>query len=230
MVFASIVQAVKDGDKKFVRKFLEEQRKEVNTSDAEDCTLLHWASLENQIDIAKLLLNSGANVNAFGGEENETPLILALYNKHYQMAEMLYQHGSDLLLKSPSTGLDCIHQIIRHHRDKDGNDIDIDINSIFLLLYWGANSNNLDKHGNTPVMWLLDKMMGKDKEIRTFYSNPGYRSKLIKASNIFDIAEIFTSLSKENQLDFYEVNQRFYEIGSQQGIEDFSNFALRELI
>jgi N-acetyl-alpha-D-muramate 1-phosphate uridylyltransferase len=48
--------------------------------------------------------------------------------------------------------------------------------------------------------------------------------------NIFDIAEIFTSLSKENQLDFYEVNQRFYEIGSQQGIEDFSNFALRELI
>lgn len=48
--------------------------------------------------------------------------------------------------------------------------------------------------------------------------------------NIFDLAEIFTSLSKENQLDFYEVNQRFYEIGSQQGIEDFSNFVLKEFI
>ena len=50
------------------------------------------------------------------------------------------------------------------------------------------------------------------------------------AYNIFDLAEIFTSLSKENQLDFYEVNQRFYEIGSQQGIEDFSNFVLKEFI
>ena len=35
--------------------------------------------------------------------------------------------------------------------------------------------------------------------------------------NIFDLAEIFTSLSKKNQLDFFEVNERFYEIGSQQG-------------
>ena len=48
-------------------------------------------------------------------------------------------------------------------------------------------------------------------------------------NNIFDIAEIFTSLSKGNQLDFYEVDQRFYEIGSEQGIEDFSNFALKDL-
>jgi len=46
--------------------------------------------------------------------------------------------------------------------------------------------------------------------------------------NMFDLAEVFTSLSKESQLDFYEVHQRFYEIGSQQGIEDFSNFALKE--
>ena len=41
--------------------------------------------------------------------------------------------------------------------------------------------------------------------------------------NIFDLADVFTSLSKENQLDFYEVHDRFYEIGSQQGIKDFSN-------
>lgn len=46
--------------------------------------------------------------------------------------------------------------------------------------------------------------------------------------NIFDLAEIFNSLSKKNQLDFYTANNRFYEIGSQQGIEDFSKFALRE--
>ena len=43
------------------------------------------------------------------------------------------------------------------------------------------------------------------------------------------MAEIFTSLSKGNLLDFYEVDQRFYEIGSKQGIEDFSNFALKDL-
>ncbi len=47
---------------------------------------------------------------------------------------------------------------------------------------------------------------------------------------IFDLAEVFTSLSKDKHLDFFEVHQRFYEIGSKQGIEDFSNFALKEFI
>lgn len=41
---------------------------------------------------------------------------------------------------------------------------------------------------------------------------------------IFDLAELFENLSLKKELYGYEVFQRFYEIGSLQGIEDLSNY------
>ena len=41
---------------------------------------------------------------------------------------------------------------------------------------------------------------------------------------IFDIAELYENLSLKKELFGYEVFQRFYEIGSLQGIEDLSNY------
>jgi NDP-sugar pyrophosphorylase family protein len=44
----------------------------------------------------------------------------------------------------------------------------------------------------------------------------------------FDLAEVCHQLVKDNQLDGFEVFERFYEIGSIQGIEDLSQY-LKEL-
>jgi NDP-sugar pyrophosphorylase family protein len=41
---------------------------------------------------------------------------------------------------------------------------------------------------------------------------------------IFDLAELYENLSLKRELYGYEVFQRFYEIGSLQGIEDLSNY------
>jgi NDP-sugar pyrophosphorylase family protein len=41
---------------------------------------------------------------------------------------------------------------------------------------------------------------------------------------IFDIAELYENLSIKKELFGYEVFQRFYEIGSLQGIDDLSNY------
>jgi hypothetical protein len=41
---------------------------------------------------------------------------------------------------------------------------------------------------------------------------------------IFDLAELYENLSLNKELYGYEVFQRFYEIGSLQGIEDLSNY------
>ena len=41
---------------------------------------------------------------------------------------------------------------------------------------------------------------------------------------IFDLAELYENLSLKKELYGYEVFQRFYEIGSLQGIEDLSNY------
>ena len=88
------------------------------------------------------------------------------------------------------------------------------------VIFDGKQINLYDKKNHTDQMNYIDYGLSICK--KDIFAKMAY--------NIFDLAEIFTSLSKVNQLDFYEVNQRFYEIGSQQGIEDFSNFALKELI
>ncbi len=43
-----------------------------------------------------------------------------------------------------------------------------------------------------------------------------------QADQIFDLAEVFVSLIKEKQLAAYEVKDRFYEAGSEQGIKELS--------
>lgn len=40
----------------------------------------------------------------------------------------------------------------------------------------------------------------------------------------FDLSEVYIKLAKEKQLDGYEVFERFYEIGSIQGIKDFAQY------
>jgi len=40
----------------------------------------------------------------------------------------------------------------------------------------------------------------------------------------YNLSDLFTQLSKENRLLGYEVNERFYEIGSIEGIKDFTKF------
>lgn len=88
------------------------------------------------------------------------------------------------------------------------------------VIFDGKQINLYDKNNYSDRMNYIDYGLSICK--RDIFTKITYNS--------FDVAEIFTSLSKENELDFYEVNQRFYEIGSQQGIKDFSNFALREFL
>ncbi len=43
----------------------------------------------------------------------------------------------------------------------------------------------------------------------------------------FDLAELLSTMAKNQHLDGYEVHQRFYEIGSQAGIADLSEYLTR---
>jgi ankyrin repeat protein len=45
-----------------------------NDRDAQNITSLHWASINNQVLACKILLESGAIVDAQGGDLNATPL------------------------------------------------------------------------------------------------------------------------------------------------------------
>jgi len=50
----------------------------------------------------------------------------------------------------------------------------------------------------------------------------------IPRNTFYDLANCYNVLSKNNQLAGYEVTERFYEIGSTSGLQDFKNFIERQ--
>jgi ankyrin repeat protein len=52
-------------------------------------TLLHWAAINNRIEIARYLINKGVEIDAFGGELNSTPLQWAIRDGKLQMVVFL---------------------------------------------------------------------------------------------------------------------------------------------
>jgi hypothetical protein len=55
---------------------------------------LIWAVYEGHKDVVELLIKSGADVNAKGGQGNRTPLDLANQRNHTAIAELLKKHGA----------------------------------------------------------------------------------------------------------------------------------------
>ncbi len=50
----------------------------------------------------------------------------------------------------------------------------------------------------------------------------------IPRNTFYDLADCYNVLSRNNQLAGYEVTERFYEIGSTSGLQDFKNFIKRQ--
>lgn len=79
-------------DASAVRKLLQEDGNLVNARDYDNRTPLHVASLHGWIDVAKCLLEFGADVNSQDRWKN-TPLADAEGAKKYSMIELLKSHG-----------------------------------------------------------------------------------------------------------------------------------------
>jgi hypothetical protein len=70
---------------------------DINEMDGLGRTCLHYASWEGDCDIARILIESGANVNAREGSygDGKTPLHRAAESGHADMVELLLIHGAD---------------------------------------------------------------------------------------------------------------------------------------
>ena len=82
-----IVKATQYGLIERVQQLLDEEVTGVNSRDAENVTHLHWAAINNRIEIGKLYLSRGAEVDAVGGELKSTPLHWASRQGHFQVCE-----------------------------------------------------------------------------------------------------------------------------------------------
>ena len=101
---SELVEAAKKGDGDSVYSLLTKDV-DVNTAQLDGTTALHWAAHLNDLKMATLLIEAGANVNV-SNDYGITPLSLACTNGSSRMVRGLLQAGADpnscLLYTSPS--------------------------------------------------------------------------------------------------------------------------------
>lgn len=90
-----ILFAAEKGDLETVRKILERSPDSVHATDADKYTPLHRAAYENHLEMAELLLQHNANINA-QTEFGWTPLHSACKWNHPDMVALLLQHDADV--------------------------------------------------------------------------------------------------------------------------------------
>src|SRR5262245_9691375 len=88
-----LIKAVKNKDLTTVRALLK-QRVDVNATEGDGTTALHWASHRDDLGIADALIRSGAHANA-ANDLGATPLHLACTNRSAPMVERLLAAGGN---------------------------------------------------------------------------------------------------------------------------------------
>jgi ankyrin repeat protein len=90
---ARLADAAERMDRAAIRTLLKD-RVDVNASQVDGMTALHWAAYHDDLETVELLVRSGANVNA-GNRYGVTPLSLACTNGNGSMIELLLEAKAD---------------------------------------------------------------------------------------------------------------------------------------
>ena len=136
-----LVEAVKAADTAAVRALLEEQV-DVNVSEVDGTTALHWAAYQGELDMARLLLRAGANVDA-SNRYAVTPLVLACGRGDAPIVEALLSAGADANTTLPEG------ETVLMAAARSGN-----VDVLRLLLGHGAEVGAREGwRGQTALMW-----------------------------------------------------------------------------
>lgn len=90
----SIKRAIRANDLASVENFIN-QSQNINERDDEGYTPLHYALLKNRLEIAKKLIDAGADINAPSSEDGMTPLLIATSraNKLQEKAQKIMERS-----------------------------------------------------------------------------------------------------------------------------------------
>ncbi len=138
----SIVDAAKSGDKAALRALIQ-KKVDVNASDADGSTALHWASYRDDVESADLLLRAGAKANA-ATDLGVTPLWPASENGSSAMVRRLLEAGAN-----PNAALLSGETSLMVAARSGYPDV------VEQLLAKGANVNAHGTRGQTALMWAV---------------------------------------------------------------------------
>ncbi|MCU1385142.1 MAG: hypothetical protein JWL71_3839, partial [Acidobacteria bacterium] len=91
---AAFVDAAMNGNRDAVRSLLKDGA-DVNTTQADGMTALHWAAQKGDVELAKMLLYASANLQATTRIGGYTPLLIASKNGDAPMIDTLATAGAD---------------------------------------------------------------------------------------------------------------------------------------
>ncbi|XP_069559987.1 B-cell lymphoma 3 protein homolog [Brachyistius frenatus] len=111
---------------------------------------LHLAVLQGHKDLARMLLDAGADINAMDVKSGQSPLMHAVESNNSDMVHFLIETGCDVNSQSYS-GNTALHSACgRGHVD-----------TVRLLLKSGADSSLKNNHNDTPVMVAKNKKIAE---------------------------------------------------------------------
>ena len=138
-----VVDAVKRQDPLAVRSLLDAGA-DVNATQGDGATALHWAAYWNDLTMAQLLLDAGARVSA-ANDLGVTPLWLACNNGSAAMTETLLDAGADPDAALPSGETPLMTA------SRTGS-----VDAVRSLLTRGADVNAKEgSHGQSALMWAV---------------------------------------------------------------------------
>ncbi|XP_065176701.1 ankyrin-3-like [Sycon ciliatum] len=162
----------------------------LNLADHDGIAPLHLALALNSSALApdlapkvtRMLLDAGADPNAFDGSPGRPPLLVALCNERHanidsaiqlQLADILLQHGAD-----PDEGDTIRTPLIAALLEND--DAEVALRAMLLLMKHGANVNADNRHGETALHRCMKMFCSKNEwtlveELLKYGADPNQR-------------------------------------------------------
>jgi ankyrin repeat protein len=104
-------------------------------------TSLHVAAWKGNLDVVRILIDSGAIVNCVVAETGDTPLMFACGNGHIDVVTYLLDHGADIDVQNRSGSTALLEACIKRSKKV-----------AMELISRGANINIADSNGITPLL------------------------------------------------------------------------------
>ncbi|CAB3400523.1 unnamed protein product [Caenorhabditis bovis] len=138
----SVITACQHGRPAIVEEALR-QGVSANAADEDGCSLLHWAAINNRIEVVKLLLSYNADPNVLGGVLVSSPLHWAARNGHVAVCALLVKAGAVCNVRD-AQGYTPMHLAIQ------GSHVPL---VAYFLLKFDYARDITDNSGMTPAMW-----------------------------------------------------------------------------
>ncbi|KAF2733238.1 ankyrin [Polyplosphaeria fusca] len=106
----------------------------------------------SRLEVARLCLDSGADVNALKGWNGQSALLIAIHFGNVAIAKLLLANGALVGYCPPDSNQTALHRCVRLAVTGSASDA---LEVMNMLFQYGANPNQIDRLGETPLHHLM---------------------------------------------------------------------------